>query len=57
MTSAGISGFCAVCKGGNREIVQSQSLSLLNRDVPCEIHFCVCAIAAICSNGRRSVPR
>ena len=42
MTSEATSGFCAVCKGGNREIVQSQSLRLLNRDTPCEIHFCVC---------------
>jgi len=42
MTSKGKSGFCAVCKGGNRDVVQSQSLRLLNRDKPCEIHFCVC---------------
>ena len=33
---------CAVCKGRDREIVQTQSLALLNRDAPCEIHFCVC---------------
>jgi SAM-dependent methyltransferase len=33
---------CAVCKGRGREIVQIQSLALLNRDAACEIHFCVC---------------
>ena len=42
MISEGISGHCAVCKGGNREVVQSQALKLLNRDDPCQIHFCVC---------------
>jgi SAM-dependent methyltransferase len=33
---------CAVCKGHEREIVQTQSLALLNRDQACEIDFCVC---------------
>ncbi|HEY4078891.1 MAG TPA: methyltransferase domain-containing protein [Rhizomicrobium sp.] len=33
---------CAVCKGRGREIVQTQSLVLLNRDAACEIHFCAC---------------
>jgi len=42
MTSDGISGSCAVCKGRNREVVQSQSLRLLNREAPCQLHFCVC---------------
>ena len=33
---------CAVCNGHDREIVQTQSLVLLNREEPCDIHFCVC---------------
>jgi SAM-dependent methyltransferase len=33
---------CALCKGRERDIVQTQSLALLNREQPCEIHFSVC---------------
>ena len=33
---------CALCKGPDRDIVQTQSLALLNREQPCEIHFSVC---------------
>jgi len=33
---------CAICKGTDREIVQTQSLALLNRSDPCLIHFSVC---------------
>lgn len=35
---------CALCNGPDREIVQTQSLALLNREQPCEIHFSVCHI-------------
>src|SRR5258708_3547664 len=35
-------GPCAVCKSSDREIVQTQSLALLNRDQPCTIYFGVC---------------
>jgi len=35
-------GACAVCNGHDREIVQTQSLVLLNRKDPCTIDFCVC---------------
>ncbi|MEO8302239.1 MAG: methyltransferase domain-containing protein [Rhizomicrobium sp.] len=35
-------GHCALCKGHDREIVQTQSLALLNRDEPCQIDFSVC---------------
>jgi SAM-dependent methyltransferase len=33
---------CALCKGPDRDIVQTQSLALLNREQPCEIQFSVC---------------
>ena len=33
---------CALCKSLDRDIVQTQSLALLNREQPCEIHFSVC---------------
>jgi SAM-dependent methyltransferase len=36
------SGHCALCKGRDRDIVQTQSLALLNRDEPCKIDFGVC---------------
>ena len=31
-----------VCNGHDREIVQTQSFALLNREEPCDIHFSVC---------------
>jgi SAM-dependent methyltransferase len=33
---------CALCKSGDRDVIQTQSLALLNHDTPCEISFCVC---------------
>src|SRR3954467_588480 len=33
---------CALCKSGDRDVIQTQSLALLNRDTPCDISFCVC---------------
>lgn len=33
---------CALCKSGDRDVIQTQSLALLNRDAPCDISFCVC---------------
>jgi len=42
MAGASDPGPCAVCGGGTREIVQTQSLALLDRDAPCEIHFSTC---------------
>jgi SAM-dependent methyltransferase len=33
---------CALCKSSDRDVIQTQSLALLNRDTPCEISFCVC---------------
>jgi SAM-dependent methyltransferase len=35
-------GHCAICKSSDREIVQPQSLALLNRNEPCNIYFSVC---------------
>jgi len=35
-------GQCALCKSGDREIIQTQSLALLNRDDPCRIDFSLC---------------
>lgn len=35
-------GLCAVCRGGAREIVQTQELALLGRDAPSVIHFSAC---------------
>ncbi len=35
-------GHCALCKNGDREIVQTQSLALLNRDDSCRIDFSLC---------------
>ena len=35
-------GHCALCKSGDREIIQTQSLALLNREDPCRIDFSVC---------------
>jgi SAM-dependent methyltransferase len=35
-------GLCAVCHGSARQIVQTQTLALLNRDAPCTIHFSAC---------------
>jgi SAM-dependent methyltransferase len=34
--------YCALCKSREREIVQTQSLALLNRVESCKIDFCVC---------------
>jgi SAM-dependent methyltransferase len=42
MPSADSIGHCALCKGGARDVVQSQSLALLNRDQPCRLDFAVC---------------
>jgi SAM-dependent methyltransferase len=42
MTHTPDPGRCAVCEGTERELVQTQSLALLNRDRPCLIHFSVC---------------
>jgi SAM-dependent methyltransferase len=36
-------GTCALCKSGERDVVQTQSLALLNRDEKSTIDFCVCA--------------
>ncbi|HET7086092.1 MAG TPA: methyltransferase domain-containing protein [Rhizomicrobium sp.] len=36
------SGHCALCKSRERDIVQSQSLALLNRAQPCKLDFAVC---------------
>lgn len=33
---------CALCKSGDRDVIQTQSLALLNRDTPCDVSFCVC---------------
>ena len=33
---------CALCRSGDRDVVQTQSLALLNRDQPCNIDFGVC---------------
>src|SRR3954463_13633741 len=33
---------CMLCECADREIVQTQSLALLNRDALCEVHFAVC---------------
>lgn len=33
---------CALCASTDRDIIQSQSLALLNRDQACRIDFCVC---------------
>ena len=35
-------GHCALCKSGDREIIQTQSLALLNRNDPCRIDFSLC---------------
>jgi SAM-dependent methyltransferase len=42
MTNLSDPGYCAICKGGEREVVQTQSLALLDRNEPCVIHFAVC---------------
>lgn len=42
MTTHRNSGACAICHGGAREILQTQTLALLGRDVPTVIHFSVC---------------
>jgi SAM-dependent methyltransferase len=42
MTAVSDPGQCAVCRGGAREIVQTQNLALLNREDPAVIHFSVC---------------
>jgi SAM-dependent methyltransferase len=42
MTGHADIGLCAVCRSGAREIVQTQTLVLLNRDTPCRIDFCAC---------------
>src|SRR3954464_11504601 len=42
MKSAQPIGHCALCKSGDREIIQTQSLALLNRDDPCQIDFSLC---------------
>jgi SAM-dependent methyltransferase len=36
------SGHCALCKSRDRDIIQTQSLALLDRDEPCKIDFGVC---------------
>ncbi|HVW73743.1 MAG TPA: methyltransferase domain-containing protein [Rhizomicrobium sp.] len=33
---------CAVCRGSSHEIVQTQSLALLGKNMPCEIRFGAC---------------
>ena len=33
---------CALCKSADRDVIQRQSLALLNRDQPCDIIFGVC---------------
>ncbi len=35
-------GVCAICKYGKREVVQTQSLALLNPHMPCVVHCAVC---------------
>jgi len=35
-------GHCALCKSGDREVIQTQSLALLNRDELCRIDFSIC---------------
>ena len=35
-------GVCALCKSSEREIVQTQSLAILNRDDACRIDFSLC---------------
>ncbi|HSS15187.1 MAG TPA: hypothetical protein VLL04_14910, partial [Rhizomicrobium sp.] len=35
-------GYCALCKSGDHEVIQTQSLALLNRDDPCRIDFSLC---------------
>jgi len=35
-------GLCAVCKSSDREVIQTQSLALLGRGQPYDIHFSVC---------------
>jgi|GEM_PF-976349 len=35
-------GHCALCKSGDHEVIQTQSLALLNRDDPCRIDFSLC---------------
>src|SRR5436190_23967478 len=42
MVSSQPAGHCALCKSREREIIQTQSLALLNRDDPCRIDFSLC---------------
>ena len=42
MAGAPLSGLCALCASADRDIIQSQSLALLNRDQACGIDFSVC---------------
>jgi SAM-dependent methyltransferase len=42
MTIAPVHQPCLICKSTSREIVQTQSLALLNKQAPCEVHFGVC---------------
>jgi SAM-dependent methyltransferase len=35
-------GRCALCKSSDREVIQTQSLALLNRSEPCRIDFSLC---------------
>jgi SAM-dependent methyltransferase len=42
MSSPSPAGHCALCKSGDREVIQTQSLALLNRDKPCRIEFSLC---------------
>jgi SAM-dependent methyltransferase len=35
-------GLCALCKSSDREVIQTQSLALLGREQPYDIHFSVC---------------
>jgi SAM-dependent methyltransferase len=44
---------CALCASTNREVIQTQSLALLNRDAPCRIDFCVCRA---CGHIQQSPP-
>ncbi|MFO1248312.1 MAG: class I SAM-dependent methyltransferase [Alphaproteobacteria bacterium] len=33
---------CALCKSADREVIQTQSLALINRALPCDVTFAVC---------------
>jgi 2-polyprenyl-3-methyl-5-hydroxy-6-metoxy-1,4-benzoquinol methylase len=46
-------GRCALCGSPDRDIVQTQSLALLNRDQACKIDFCACRA---CGHLQQSPP-